>query len=165
MLPRIGMMRALNAGGAARARGTAGAAEEGGQEISGRQMNRGSPAHCKRVQSSRTSARPMGGGQGQYQGEAMKILAATLALLVSTAASAQECQMCSTADACITAYVKATAEAQKATKVAIRDWQQNLDKKISAEFSSRGTTALQTVMLSQVRSELDRLKECLVKIK
>ena len=76
MLPRIGMMRALNAGGAARARGTAGAAEEGGQEISGRQMNRGSPAHCKRVQSSRTSARPMGGGQGQYRGEAMKILAA-----------------------------------------------------------------------------------------
>jgi hypothetical protein len=49
--------------------------------------------------------------------------------------------------------------------VAIRDWQQNLDKKISAEFSSRGTTALQTVMLSQVRSELDHLKECLVKIK
>ena len=107
----------------------------------------------------------MGGGKGQYRGEAMKILAATLALLVSTAASAQECQMCSTADACITAYVKATAEAQKATKVAIRDWQQNLDKKISAEFSSRGTTALQTIMLSQVRSELDRLKECLVKIK
>ena len=95
----------------------------------------------------------------------MKILAATLALLVSAAAGAQECQMCSTSDACITAYVKATAEAQKATKVAIRDWQQNLDKKISAEFSSRGTTALQTVMLSQVRSELDRLKECLAKIK
>jgi len=95
----------------------------------------------------------------------MKILAATLALLVSTAANAQECQMCSTADACITAYVKAAAEAQKATKVAIRDWQQNLDKKVSAEFSSRGTTALQTVMLSQVRSELDRLKECLAKIK
>ena len=95
----------------------------------------------------------------------MKILAATLALLVSAAAGAQECQMCSTADTCITAYVKATAEAQKATKVAIRDWQQNLDKKASAEFSSRGTTALQTVMLSQVRSELDRLKECLAKIK
>ena len=68
----------------------------------------------------------------------MKILAATLALLVSTAANAQECQMCSTADACITAYVKAAAEAQKATKVAIRDWQQNLDRKASAEFSNRG---------------------------
>ena len=80
----------------------------------------------------------MGGGQGQYRGEAMKILAATLALLVSTAASAQECQMCSTADACITAYVKATAEAQKATKVAIRDWQQNLDEKISAEILQQG---------------------------
>jgi hypothetical protein len=126
-------------------------------------MNRGSHRHCKRVQLSRTSARPMGGGQGQYRGEAMKILAATLALLVSAAAGAQECQMCSTADACITAYVKATAGAQKATKVAIRDWQQNLDKKVSAEFSSKGTTALQTVMLSQVRSELDRLKECLAK--
>jgi hypothetical protein len=95
----------------------------------------------------------------------MKMLATTLALLVSTAASAEECQMCSTADACIAAYAKAASEAQKATRVAIRDWQQNLDKKVSAEFSSRGTTALQAVMLSQVRSELDRLKECLAKIK
>ena len=98
-------------------------------------------------------------------GKAMKVLAASLALLVSTAAAAQECQMCSTADACIAAYAKATSEAQKATKVAIRDWHQNLDKKTSAEFSSRGTTALQNVLLSQVRSELDRLKECLAKIK
>jgi membrane-bound lytic murein transglycosylase B len=99
-------------------------------------------------------------------GKAMKVLAASLTLLVSTAAAAaQECQMCSTADACIAAYAKATSEAQKATKVAIRDWHQNLDKKTSAEFSSRGTTALQNVLLSQVRSELDRLKECLAKIK
>jgi hypothetical protein len=86
-------------------------------------------------------------------------------LLISTAAAAQECQTCSVADACITAYVKAASEAQKATKVAIRDWHQNLDRKASAEFSSRGTAALQNAMLSQVRSELDRLKECLAKIK
>ena len=49
--------------------------------------------------------------------------------------------------------------------MAIRDWQQNLDKKASAEFSGRGVTALQDAMVSQVRSELDRLKECLAKIK
>jgi hypothetical protein len=54
----------------------------------------------------------------------MKGLAATLILLVSTAAAAQECQTCSMADACITAYVKAASEAEKATKVAIRDWHQ-----------------------------------------
>jgi hypothetical protein len=95
----------------------------------------------------------------------MKILAATLTLLASTAVGAQECQICSTADACIAAYAKATSEAQKATKVAIRDWHQNLDKKASSEFSSRGAAALQDVMLSQVRTELDRLKECLAKIK
>ena len=72
------------------------------------------------------------------------VLAATLTLLVSTAAAAaQDCQMCSTADACIAAYVKAASEAQKATKVAIRDWHQNLDRKASAEFSNKGTAALQ----------------------
>jgi hypothetical protein len=110
---------------------------------------------------------PLGHGDwANAGGKAMKVLAASLTLLVSTAAAAaQECQMCSTADACIAAYAKATSEAQKATKVAIRDWHQNLDKKTSAEFSSRGTTALQNVLLSQVRSELDRLKECLAKIK
>jgi hypothetical protein len=98
-------------------------------------------------------------------GKAMRILAATLIFFVSTAAAAQECQTCSMADACITAYVKAASEAQKATKVAIRDWQQNLDRRSSAEFSGRGKAALQNAMLSQVRSELDRLKECLAKIK
>ena len=95
----------------------------------------------------------------------MKVLAATLTLLVSTAAAAQECQTCSMADACITTYLKAASEAQKATKLAIRDWQQNLDRKASAEFSSKGTAALQNVMVSQVRSEIERLKECLAKIK
>ena len=68
-------------------------------------------------------------------------------------------------DASINTYVKAASEAQRATKVAIRDWQQNLDKKASVEFSNRGRAALQDAMVSQVRSELDRLKECLAKIK
>jgi hypothetical protein len=95
----------------------------------------------------------------------MKVLAATLALLLSSPAAAQECKSCSEADACIQAYLKATSEAQRATKVAIRDWQQNLDKKTSAEFSSRGIAALQNALVSQVRLELDRLKECLAKIK
>jgi hypothetical protein len=95
----------------------------------------------------------------------MKVLAATFALLLSSPAAAQECKSCLEADACIQTYAKATSEAQRATKVATRDWQQNLDKKTSAEFSSRGMAALQNVMLSQVRSELDRLKDCLGKIK
>jgi hypothetical protein len=95
----------------------------------------------------------------------MKVLAATLTLLVSSAAAAQECQTCSMADACIKTYLKAASEAQTATKQAIRDWRQNLDRKASAEFSSRGTAALQSAMESQVRSELERLKDCLAKIK
>ena len=95
----------------------------------------------------------------------MKVLAATLTLLVSNAAAAQECQTCSMADACIKAYLKATSEAQSATKQAIRDWKQNLDRKASAELSSRGTLALQNTMEEQVRSELEHLKECLAKIK
>jgi hypothetical protein len=95
----------------------------------------------------------------------MKVLAATLTLLVSTAAAAQECKTCSMADACITTYLKAASEAQKATKQAIRDWKQNLDRKASAEFSSRGTVALQNAMEAQVLLELERLKECLAKIR
>jgi len=95
----------------------------------------------------------------------MKVLAATLTLLVSSAAAAQECKTCSMADACTKTYLKATSEAQTATKQAVRDWKQNLDRKASAEFSSRGTTALQDAMEGQVRLELDRLKECLAKIR
>jgi hypothetical protein len=94
------------------------------------------------------------------------VLAATLILLVLNAvAAAQECKTCSMADACIKAYLKATSEAQSATKQAIRDWKQNLDRKASAELSSRGTLALQNAMEGQVLSELERLKECLAKIK
>ena len=95
----------------------------------------------------------------------MKVLIAALGLLVSSPVAAQECKPCSDADACIQSYVKAVSTAQRATKVAIRDWQQNLDKKASPEFSSKGMAALQGVMDSQVRSELGRLKECLAKIK
>ena len=95
----------------------------------------------------------------------MKVLAATLTLLVSSAAAAQECQTCSMADACTKTYLKAASEAERATKQAIRDWKQNLDKKASAELSSKGTVALRDAMESQVRLELERLKECLAKIK
>jgi len=62
-------------------------------------------------------------------------------------------------------YLKATSEAQKATKQAIRDWKQNLDRKASAEFFSKGTLALEGAMDSEIRSDLDRLKECLAKIR
>ena len=95
----------------------------------------------------------------------MRVLAATLTLLVSSAVSAQECKTCSTADACMKTYLKAASEAQTATKQAIRDWKQNLDRKASTELSSRGTAALQDAMDTQVRLELERLKECLAKIK
>ncbi len=94
----------------------------------------------------------------------MKVLAATLALLVSSPAAAQECQTCSSTDACIQTYLKSTAQAQREVKQAIRDWRQNLDRKASGELLSKGTVALQGAMESQVRSELERLKECLAKI-
>jgi hypothetical protein len=95
----------------------------------------------------------------------MKVLTATLALLIWSPAAAQECQTCSSADACIQTYVKATSQAQKEIKQAIRDWKENLDKKASGELFSRGTAALQGTMESQIRVELERLKECLAKIK
>ena len=102
----------------------------------------------------------------------MKVLAVTLALLVSgpallvsDRAAAQECQTCSSADACIQTYGKAVAQAQRETKQAIRDWRENLDRKASGELFSKGTVALQGAMESQVRSELERLKECLAKVK
>jgi hypothetical protein len=95
----------------------------------------------------------------------MKVLAAILALLVSAPAAAQECQTCSSADTCIQTYLKAVSLAQREVKQAIRDWKENLDKKASSELFSKGAVALQSAMESQVRSELERLKECLAKIK
>ncbi|MET4020777.1 hypothetical protein [Bradyrhizobium sp. S3.2.12] len=95
----------------------------------------------------------------------MRVPTAILALLLSSPVAAQECQTCSMADACTKEYSKATLEAQRATKQAIRDWKQNLDRKASAELSSRGILALQDAMEAQVRSELERLKECLAKIR
>ena len=89
----------------------------------------------------------------------MRVLAAILALLVWSAAIAQEeCKTCTKAEACITAYHKAAAEAQRATKEAIRDWKENLDKKASAELSSRGALALQGTMETQVSSDIERRK-------
>jgi hypothetical protein len=50
----------------------------------------------------------------------------------------------------------------------LQGWQRleaDLDRKASAELSSRGTLALQDTMDAHVRSEFERLKECLAKIK
>jgi hypothetical protein len=99
------------------------------------------------------------------RGRGMKVITATLAVLISTPAAAQECQTCASADACIQTFLKATSQAQREIKQAIRDWKETLDKKASGELFSKGTAALQGAMESQVRVELDRLKECLAKIK
>ena len=95
----------------------------------------------------------------------MKALATTIALLLSSPAAAQECQTCSSADACIQPYLKAVTQAQREIKQAIRDWRENLDRKASGELFSKGTAALQSAMEAQVRVELERLKECLAKIR
>lgn len=95
----------------------------------------------------------------------MKVLIAALALLVSGPAAAQECQMCSSADACIQTYVKSVSQAQREIKQAVREWKQSLDTKASRELFNKGAAALQVTMESQVRSELERLKGCLAKIK
>jgi hypothetical protein len=95
----------------------------------------------------------------------MKVLTAALALVISSPAAAQECQTCSSADACIQTYIKATSQAQKEIKQAIRDWKENLHKKASGELFSKGSVALQGTLESQVRTELEGLKECLAKIK
>ena len=95
----------------------------------------------------------------------MKVPGTMIALLLSTPAVAQECQTCSSADACMQTYAKATAQAQKEVKQAIRDWRENLDRKAPNELFSKGTVALQGAMEAQVRVELERLKECLAKIK
>jgi hypothetical protein len=95
----------------------------------------------------------------------MKVLGTMIALLLSSPAVAQECQTCLSADACMQTYVKATTQAQREVKQAIRDWRENLDRKASGELFSKGTVALQGAMEAQVRVELERLKECLAKIK
>lgn len=95
----------------------------------------------------------------------MKVLIAALALLVSGPAAAQECQMCSSTDACIQTYVKSVSQAQREIKQAVREWKQSLDTKASRELFNKGAAALQVTMESQVRSELERLKGCLAKIK
>lgn len=95
----------------------------------------------------------------------MKVVGTMIALLLSSPAVAQECQTCSSADACMQTYVKATTQAQREVKQAIRDWRENLDRKASGELFSKGTVALQGAMEAQVRVELERLKECLAKIK
>jgi flagellar basal body L-ring protein FlgH len=96
----------------------------------------------------------------------MKVLTAILTLFVWSAAVAQEeRKTCSKAESSITAYHKAAAEAQRVTKQAIRDWKENLDKKASAEFSSKGALALQNTMETQVSSDIERLKDCLTKIR
>ena len=50
-------------------------------------------------------------------------------------------------------------------RAAYHPLKENLDKKTAAELSSRGTLALQATMETQVSSDVERLKDCLTKIR
>ena len=56
-------------------------------------------------------------------------------------------------------------EAQKCHEAGNPGLEAELDKKASAELSNRGTLALQDAMELGVCLELERLKECLAKIR
>lgn len=96
----------------------------------------------------------------------MRIGLTLIFLFMVSGAYAQQCGECTLADACIKEYLQKIAKIKAENKHSIEDWQKGArENKLSADLSRRGTLQLQESLGTIVRFEIEKLKDCLGKIK
>jgi hypothetical protein len=92
----------------------------------------------------------------------MRIL--ILLLLLGGVAQAQQCVECSSADACIKEYTRATAKIKAEYKKGVADQRKGREQTLREHFSLRATLAEEG--LGQViQPQIDKLKDCLSKVR
>jgi hypothetical protein len=87
-----------------------------------------------------------------------------LAMLLSVkAANAQQCSKCLLADACIKQYSQATAKIQKDYKKAVAEQRRGREQPLGQRFSEPAVVVGNFDAL--IHSEIDKLKDCLTRIR
>lgn len=94
----------------------------------------------------------------------MRVLILLVIILFGSAANAQQCAECSSADACIKDYTRATTKIKAEYKKGIADQRKGREQTLREHFSPRVTLA-QESLGQAIGSQIDKLKDCLGKIR
>lgn len=96
----------------------------------------------------------------------MRVFILSLSIFLLTgAASAQQCAQCALTDACIKEYTQATAKIKKDYKKGAAEQQKGREQTLSQRFSERAVLAGQGSLDSAIAPEIDKLKDCLSRVK
>ena len=86
-------------------------------------------------------------------------------LFLISAAAAQQCPQCTLADACIKQYTQAAAKIKKDSKKGTADQNKGREQTLRQRYSERSVLADQGNMDSMIGAAIDRLKDCLGRVK
>jgi hypothetical protein len=86
-------------------------------------------------------------------------------LFFGGAAHAQECRECVLADACIKAYTRVTAQINRDYKKGVAELRKGREQTLREQFSPRMMLANQGDLGTAIASEIDKLRDCLGKIR
>ena len=95
----------------------------------------------------------------------MRLFVLTTMLFFGTAAYAQDCRECVLADACIKEYTRATAQIKKDYKKGAAELRKGREQTLREQFSPRMTLANQGDLGTVIASEIDKLRDCLGKVR
>jgi hypothetical protein len=86
-------------------------------------------------------------------------------LFFGAAAHAQQCPECLLADACIKEYTRATAKIKADYKKGAAELRKGREQTLRDQFSPRLTLANQGDLGAVIASEIDKLRDCLGKVR
>jgi len=95
----------------------------------------------------------------------MRAFVLVIMLFFGGAAYAQECRECVLADACIKAYTRATTQIKRDYKKGVAELRKGREQTLRDQFSPRMTLANQGDLGALIASEIDKLRDCLSKIR
>lgn len=85
--------------------------------------------------------------------------------LFASAAQAQQCPQCTSADACIKDYARATAKLKADYKKGVAELRKGREQTLGQQFTPRMALADQGSLGAAIQLEIDKLQDCLGKIR
>jgi hypothetical protein len=95
----------------------------------------------------------------------MRTFLLMMMLFFGAAAHAQECKECVLADACIKEYTRTTTQMKKDYKKGAAELRKGHEQTLREQFSPRMTLANQGDLGAVIASEIEKLRDCLGKVR
>ena len=98
-------------------------------------------------------------------GASMRVLFVVIIILSGNAALAQQCPQCSAADACIKDYTRAVTKIKSDYKKGVAAQRKGREQSLGDRFSPKSAVTDQGSLEQAIQSEIEKLKDCLSKVR